>query len=199
MKKVLPFLLLAVVLLSSCERPATRTNWSPINQAKTQMSITALPATLAIAPTQTAVETVPAAGATQIVDQGISPLDLSTLPEQLPDSMKGYELYSWQTGENWNFTLITGTNRTKAFNEIIAPGNSVSNDGFVKISVSGVDDLEKVLGLLPKGENILWGGMNLGTEVTQGMAYLTFPPQEIIDEITTDCVKLQLSLTSLQN
>ena len=199
MKRLFPLLLLAVVLLSGCERPATRTNWSPINQAKTQMSATALPAVLTGVATQPAVGTEPVEQLTPTAVQKLSPLDLSTLPDQLPASMKGYELYSWQTGEDWNFTLITGTNRTKAFDEIIAPGNSVSNDGFVKISVTGTADLEKVLKLLPKGESIVWGGMNLGSEVTQGMVYLTFPPQKLMDEVSADCAKLQLSLTSLQN
>ena len=34
--------------------------------------------------------------------------------------MKGYELYSWKVGTDWNYTLITGTNRPKTFEEVSA-------------------------------------------------------------------------------
>ena len=33
--------------------------------------------------------------------------------------MKGYELYSWQVGDEWYFTLITGTNDMRVFQEEI--------------------------------------------------------------------------------
>jgi len=54
----------------------------------------------------------------------------------LPRSMKGYELYSWQEQGQWHFTLITGTNRNKQLEEIISDGNTVSEDGWVKIHVT---------------------------------------------------------------
>jgi hypothetical protein len=33
------------------------------------------------------------------------------------ESMKGYELYSWQDGNTWKFSLLTGTNREKSLDE----------------------------------------------------------------------------------
>jgi hypothetical protein len=198
MKRFLVLLLLGL-LLSGCERYATSSNWSPIEAAEQQASKTALPDSLEATATPTkALQSAPTLAQTEAGGGEIAPLDLSTLPEKLPSSMKGYELYSWQTGEYWNFTLITGTNRTKSFDEIIAAGNSVSSDGFVKISVRGIDDLEKVLKLLPTGEQIVWGGMDLGSQVSAGTVYLTFPPQKIMDEVGTVCSGLGLTLTSLK-
>jgi hypothetical protein len=75
----------------------------------------------------------------------------------------------------------------------------VKSDGFVKISVSGIDDLEKVLQLLPEGQSILWGGMDLGTEAPDGKVYLTFPPASLMSEVSAYCTSLQLTLTSLKN
>ena len=38
---------------------------------------------------------------------------------RFPAFMKGYEIYSWQTGtQNWNLTLITGTDRNKSCKKI---------------------------------------------------------------------------------
>ena len=198
MKRILPVLLIFFLALTGCERNATSSNWSPIDAANSQASQTAVPSELGInTATPAPVETEIPAASTEAAGGEIAPLDLSTLPEKLPDSMKGYELYSWQTGDDWNFTLITGTNRIKSFDEIIAAGSSVSSDGFVKISVRGLGDLEEVLRLLPAGENIVWGGMDLGAQVSQGTVYLTYPPQEIIDQVSAACSGLGLNLTTL--
>ena len=51
---------------------------------------------------------------------------LVTIPDNpLPHSFKGYELYSWQQDNQWNYTLITGTNRDKTVEEIITGNNTV--------------------------------------------------------------------------
>ncbi len=190
LRKALPVLLVMVLFLCACERPATRTNWSPIVSEEAVAGTSTLPATL--------VPLVFTAEPTETSAPITSTLDFSTLPKQLPSSVKGYELYSWQVGEAWNFTLITGTNRMKAFDEIITPENSVTEDGFVKLSVSGVEDLRKLLTLLPAGEQIVWGGMDLGGQVPEGTMYLTFPPQEMLDEMKAYCSTLGLTLTSLK-
>lgn len=188
LKKSLLVLIFSVLLLTSCERPATRSDWSPIEDSSTAPAV---PATLE-APVFTPVPTAPPAALQ-------SSLDFASLPTQLPPSMKGYELYSWQVGEEeWNFTLVTGTNRTKTFAEIITPENSVDPEGYVKLSVSGVEDLKKLLALLPAGEQILWGGMDLGGQVPDGTVYLSFPSAEMLTEIKTYCAGLGLTLTSLK-
>jgi hypothetical protein len=61
-------------------------------------------------------------------------------------SMKGYELYSWKIKGHWYYSLLPGTNRTKTYEEITAPG-------LVKKDASG---LKAELQKLPKGEEVLW-------------------------------------------
>ena len=112
--------------------------------------------------------------------------------------MKGYELYSWQNGADWNFTLITGTNRSKSFDEIIAQGNTISADGFIKISVTGMEEIKKVISLLPKGEQVFWAGMDLGGQVPSGTVYLTFPPQKMIDDLMQFCSDHKIILQLLK-
>jgi hypothetical protein len=75
---------------------------------------------------------------------------------KLPHSMKGYELYSWSEDGQCRFTLITGTNRNKMPQEIIASENFISADGWVQIQVAGVESIETVLSKLPPGEDIMW-------------------------------------------
>ena len=82
---------------------------------------------------------------------------LITPPEPpLPQSMKGYELYSWLQNDQWNYTLITGTNRDKTAEEIVTAGYSVNTDGWVNIHVIGLIALEQLISLLPAGEFVTW-------------------------------------------
>jgi len=82
---------------------------------------------------------------------------LITPPEPpLPQSMKGYELYSWLQDNQWNYTLITGTNRDKTTQEIVTAGYMVNVDGWVNIHVIGLNALEQIISLLPAGEFVTW-------------------------------------------
>jgi len=56
--------------------------------------------------------------------------------------MKGTELYSWVQGDQWCFSLLRGTNRLKAVDEIRDPG----------MTLVGLDELEAALAKLPPGE-----------------------------------------------
>jgi hypothetical protein len=184
--------LLLIALAAACERPATRTNWSPINDAENTATAESLPQTL---PTGTeAVEN----GEVEATPQAIGTLDVSSLPEKFPHSMKGYELFSWQVDGEWYFTLITGTNRMKSFDEIITPVNTVSEDGFVKVSARGIDQLQLMLGLLPTGEDVVWSGMDLGGQVPTDTIYLTLPPDEMIEEVKNFCIPLGIHLTAIK-
>jgi len=192
---------LAALLLSACERPATQSSWSPIDQAWAAETQTALPPTLGLTPTPvlTAIPIATATAMSQVTLQPLAPIDFGALPAELPASLKGYELYSWPNGADWNFTLITGTDRTKSMDEIMAPASSVSDGGYVKLSVGSVSDLERLLARLPAGSSILWGGIDLGGEVPSDMVYLTFPPQSMMDEVAAYCSGHQLTLTSLKS
>ncbi len=114
--------------------------------------------------------------------------------DRLPGSMKGYELYSWFKDSQWYFTLITGTNRNKTFEEIVNNEDFISETGWVKIRVSGVDALENAFSKLFKGEDILWLA-TLPTELTsQGNADIKLPPSPVIDDIKDYAASLGLNL-----
>lgn len=123
--------------------------------------------------------------------------DWAALPTELPSSMKGYELVSWQAGGEWNFTLITGTNREKSFDELTMAGNEVSNDGYVKLTVTGVDDLLRILALLPQGEQVTWGGMVLEDEVPEDTIYFAYPPDEIVQKVSDFCSSRNIPLITV--
>ncbi len=79
-----------------------------------------------------------------------------TAVNELPHSMKGYELYSWLEDGQWHFTLITGTNRNKTLEEIVSKEDFISEVGWLKANVVGVDALKAALSKLPRNEFILW-------------------------------------------
>ncbi|MFH1360910.1 MAG: hypothetical protein ABIJ41_07785 [Candidatus Omnitrophota bacterium] len=39
--------------------------------------------------------------------------------EKLPHMMEGWDLYSWEIGNEWYFTLIPGTNRLKSYEDFV--------------------------------------------------------------------------------
>ncbi len=180
--------ILIVTALAGCERPATATSWRPIETSQN------LETRQALATQEDAYRTLPAPTPTLALPFPTP----ESLPDSLPKSVKGYELYSWQSGHDWNFTLITGTNRAKAFDEIIAPGNSIGGDGFVKFSVTGIAEIEKLVALLPANEQVFWSGMDLGDQVPSGTVYLTFPPQNVIEELVKFCADHQVQLQLLK-
>ena len=192
MKKSL-LLLVCIVLLAACERPATITNWSPINDVGTPLPPSAL---------ETESVVVTSTGQATIVASVTPPaplpeVDLSQFSNPLPKSMKGYELVSWEVDGTWNFTLVTGTNREKTFEELMTPDSSVSDNGFVKITVPGLGQIKEALGMLPEGSEVFWGGMSLAGQVPDGTVYFTYPPQAMMDEIASFCEKNGIQLTNL--
>jgi len=97
----------------------------------------------------------------------------------LPNSMKGYELYSWQENDGWHFTLITGTDRNKTLEEITSGEYFISEMGWVNIHCIGEEAIKTALGKVPPGEWVSWRD---GAFVSNG-GMLTLPPQDIIDNI----------------
>ena len=111
-----------------------------------------------------------------------SPTVISTTPP-LPSSVKGYELYSWREGDDWYFTLITGTNRSKTSAEIGSQVEIIDENGWVKITVLGLQELELVLDRLPRSEQILWlDGTRL--EIPQESPIIALPPDHIVEQVT---------------
>jgi len=128
---------------------------------------------------------------------GYSKPDWEKIPDQLPASLKGYELYSWQVNEEWIFTMTTGTNRSKSFEEITSTENEFE-DEFVKITVTDLQDLETLLARLPAGTEVFWSGIDLTGQVEEGTLYFSYPPQETVTEITKWAEELDLELHTLQ-
>jgi hypothetical protein len=91
-----------------------------------------------------------------------------------PESMKGYELYSWQDGNQWNFSLLVGTNREKTLQEIKAE-NTV---------LRGVDALTSALEQMPAGQYITWSSRET----------LSFPAEDVIEQIEKVCTDRGLIL-----
>ena len=100
----------------------------------------------------------------------------------LPSSVKGYELYSWRAGDGWHFTLITGTNRTKTFDEIVSQENVITESGWVKMTVHGVEALQIVLDSVPESEQIFWLNGKL-VEFSNDPDFIRFPPKAIIEPV----------------
>jgi hypothetical protein len=96
--------------------------------------------------------------------------------------MKGYELYSWSEGGQWHFTLITGTNRNKTAAEIMAPGNYISEAGWVKVTTVGVEETGLVLSKLPQKESVFWLG-EPRDQTGPADLKIQLPPQDIISDI----------------
>jgi len=100
---------------------------------------------------------------------------------KLPHSMKGYELYSWEEDNQWHFTLITGTNRTKTMEEITSNEDFISETGWVKTHVVGADAIKDVLSRLPQSESVFWcDELHIGQKTEPD---LRLPPEQITDAI----------------
>jgi hypothetical protein len=111
----------------------------------------------------------------------ITTLDLTTIL-RVPPSMKGYELYSWLQNGQWHFSIITGTNRSKTLEEIISPENSISETGFVKISVTGVDAIKDIFDRIPVGTSINWVD-HIQKPSEQTGIVIQLPPQQVSDVV----------------
>ena len=93
----------------------------------------------------------------------------------LGESMKGYELYSWQDGSQWKFSLLVGTNREKTLDEIKS----------ADVVLSSVDALISTLDEIPAGQYITWSAKET----------LSLPPDDIIHLVEQACKDEGLILT----
>ena len=89
--------------------------------------------------------------------------------------MKGYELYSWQDGSQWRFSILIGTNREKTLDEIKS----------ADVVLSSVDALISTLEEIPAGQYITWSSKET----------LSLPPDDIIQQVEETCKDQGLILT----
>ena len=93
-------------------------------------------------------------------------------------SMTGWELYSWQIEDNWNFSILVGTSRLKSYEEVTSS----------EILVTGLEKLKEVLSLFPEGENITWIGQDwLSRCWHSGYNNLELPAELIINDVRHFC------------
>ncbi|MFT3891710.1 MAG: hypothetical protein QM730_08770 [Anaerolineales bacterium] len=98
----------------------------------------------------------------------------SATPTLPPESMKGYELYSWESEGTWYFSLLVGTNRLNTVEEIQHPATVLKD----------IDGLKPVLESLGSGQYVSW------TANTP----LAFPPEEIVQQVQQICQTQGLEL-----
>lgn len=98
-------------------------------------------------------------------------------------SMKGWELYSWPKGNDFIYSILMGTNRSKTYDEVITN----------KIAVTGKDSLKMLLDKFPSKEEIFWRGKGTGD-----WANLSFPDQNTIKEIKNYCQQKELNLQVME-
>jgi hypothetical protein len=122
----------------------------------------------------------------------------TALPNELENlvithKMKGWELYSWP-GSNtecadWNYAILTGTNRTKTFGEVTSDS--------VLLKVTGKAQLKSLLSKFPRDEYISWIGENWLNRIW-GQSYdLRLPSPIIQNEISEHCLSLGLQFAIL--
>jgi hypothetical protein len=116
----------------------------------------------------------------------------------LPRSMKGYELYSWRAEEDggWRYTLVTGTNRAKTWEELATPESVIEmgEEGWVKVTVAGGEALRSVLDRLPEGETIAWVDPGDPRATSTLGDRIGFPDEEVVREITTYARRVGIDL-----
>jgi uncharacterized protein YceK len=93
---------------------------------------------------------------------------------QRAESMKGYELYSWQDGSQWKFSLLIGTNREKTLDEIKSADTVLI----------GVDSLKSALEKVSSGQYVTWSSKDT----------LSFPSDDIIQQVEQICKDEELIL-----
>ena len=110
--------------------------------------------------------------------------------------MKGYELYSWPIeGENeWYHVLMTGTDRLKTYEQILATGNAVTGSNWVRLAVRGREELKTALRRLPKGESVTWITDGWLERMGAPLANIQLPDPEVIEEIDSYCRHLGIHL-----
>jgi len=115
----------------------------------------------------------------------------------LPRSVKGYELFSWYVEEEdaWYYTLVTGTNRTKTWEEVSTPESTITESDWVKITVEGGTALKSILDRLPEGEDVLW----IGPKEPQAMStlgdHIRLPNETIVREMKAYGRQLDINLS----
>jgi hypothetical protein len=111
----------------------------------------------------------------------------------LPASAKGYELYSWQLGGEWYYTLVSATNRAKTIEEIMA-GENVVEDTWVSLTLRGIHDLEATTERLPAGTALTWIGPRTLRQRGTHASIIRLPPHRHLTQVRATCEEAGLGM-----
>jgi hypothetical protein len=104
---------------------------------------------------------------------------------KLEHSLKGWELYSWPNGDDWNYSLLVGTNVIKSYEKIVCHF----------LIVRGTDSLEMMLAKLPANEEITWIGKTcIDRRYENNSQGISFPGSNVINEIKRFSMQKELNL-----
>lgn len=107
-----------------------------------------------------------------------------TLPQtEKKRAFKGWELYSWQDGKEWRYSLLPGTNRLKFESEIKNP----------KIS-RNLEEIEGEINQLACGEWLIWEGRGRD-QISTAHFSLAYPPRQTVLKLRALCARLGLHET----
>lgn len=113
---------------------------------------------------------------------------LTANSQDLPQGMKGYELYSWKIKGRWHYSVLAGTNRAKPYEEITSR----------QLERIGIDALKSELKKIPKGDEVFWrSAAHPGVEKprAKGAPILELPSRKRIKRIKEFCTALGIKLT----
>lgn len=102
----------------------------------------------------------------------------------LSTSLKGWDLYSWQIGNERYYSLLYGTNRDKTVEEVQFITNSTAQIA----KVNSIIDLKNILLKITPAENIYWHACYSGSE------NISMPIDSIITDLKIFCIARKLNL-----
>jgi hypothetical protein len=103
-------------------------------------------------------------------------------------SMKGWELYSWETPKGFRYSLLPGTNRIKSCEEIKGTKDTRLLKSRLVTANLELRQVSKLLRSLKSGEYVTWREWPEGCD-------LAHPPKEALSELSALCKERALNLS----
>jgi len=94
-------------------------------------------------------------------------------------SSKDWDIYSWQDGNDWRFSLLFGTNRTAWCTEVKHPKAAMT-----------LEQLEEALTKLAEAQNVYWAPP--GAAGLQDACEIAYPPPGVVERLRQLCRRLGL-------
>ena len=104
---------------------------------------------------------------------------------KISTSLKGWDLYSWQVGDEWYYSILYGTNRLKTPEEI----QFITSSSAQIAKLNSLDNLKKILSKLAASENIMWYAC------LSGSLAFSLPSETVVNDVKQFCTDKQLILS----